>query len=57
MTNRLRFSFLLTAGLLAFGLSAYAQTVTDVPLPNVSTRAKEAATTVENTVSAAKTTE
>ena len=54
MTNQLHFSCLLTVGLIAFGLSAYAQTVTDVPLPNVSTRANEAATAVKNTVSAAE---
>ena len=54
MTNRLHFSCLLTACLIAFAASSYAQTVTDVPLPNVSTRAQEAATTVKNTVSAAE---
>ena len=54
MTNRLRFSCLLTACLVAFGLSAYAQTVTDVPLPNVSAQVKEAATAIQNTVSAAE---
>ena len=54
MTNRSRFSFLLTACLIAFAPSLFAQTVTDVPLPNVSTRAQEAATAVKNTVSAAE---
>ena len=54
MTNRPRFSFLLTACLIAFAPSLFAQTVTDVPLPNVSTRAQEAATAVKNTVSAAE---
>ena len=54
MTNRLRFSFLLTVCLIAAAAGAFAQTVTDVPLPNVSTRAQEAATTVKNTVSAAE---
>ena len=54
MKNRIRFSILLTAGLFAFAAGAFAQTVTDVPLPNVSSRANEAATAVKNTVSAAE---
>jgi len=54
VTKRLRFSFLPTACLIAFAQSLFAQTVTDVPLPNVSSQVKEAATAVRNTVSAAE---
>ncbi|MBR6241002.1 MAG: N-acetylmuramoyl-L-alanine amidase, partial [Lentisphaeria bacterium] len=54
MTNRLRFSCLLTACLIVSAANSYAQTVTDVPLPNVSAQVKEAATAIQNTVSAAE---